>query len=253
MSKHAKTSSFSLKHPIWTVVIIEVLLLLAVSATGTYATIKELSYTAPVLLSFTPIALVLIIYFMVKNKWSDLGFRPLSTISSEKWIYYAPLVVVLITISFKGFREISASEVLFFLFFTLLVAFVEESIYRGLIFKTLLTKGATTAVITSSILFSITHLLNALSGTDISQILLQLVYALLIGFVLSLLMLKNKNIVPLILFHWVHNLIQFVGNDNTSEYMGIDLLILLVLTVHCVWLVLSFRKPTVPSNLKQSS
>nr|WP_313639832.1 CPBP family intramembrane glutamic endopeptidase [Paenibacillus sp.] len=122
-----------------------------------------------------------------------------------------------------------------------------------MIFKTLLTKGAKTAVIISSILFSITHLLNAFSGTDMTQILLQLVYALLIGFVLSLLMLKNNNILPLILFHFVHHLIQFVGNDNTSEYMGIDLFILLVLAVHCVWLALSFRKPTMPSNLNQSS
>lgn len=126
MLKLAKTSSFSQKHPVWTVVIIEVLLLLAVSAAGTYATLKELSYTAPVLISFIPIALVLLIYFTVKNKWSDLGFRPLNTISSGNWIYYAPLLVILITISFKGFREISTSEVLFFIFFTLLVAFVEE-------------------------------------------------------------------------------------------------------------------------------
>ncbi|MEK4478222.1 CPBP family intramembrane glutamic endopeptidase [Paenibacillus sp. FSL R5-0876] len=253
MSKLAKTSSFSQKHPIWSVVIIEVLLLVAVTAAGAFATIKELAYTAPVLISFIPIALVLIIYFTVKRKWSTLGFRPLNTISSGNWIYYAPLVVVLITISFKGFREISASEVLFFIFFTLLVAFVEESIYRGLIFKTLLPKGAKTAVITSSILFSITHLLNALSSTDITQILLQLVYALLIGFALALLMLKNNNILPLISFHFIHNLIQFVGNDNTSEYMGIDLFILLVLAVQCVWLVLSFRKPNLTKNLNQAS
>lgn len=253
MSKPAISPSFSQKHPVWSVVIIEVLLLLAVSAAGTYATIKELTYTAPVLLSFIPIALVLIIYFTVKHKWSSLGFRSLHTIPSGNWIYYTPLIIILITISFKGFREISASEVLYFIFFTLLVAFVEESIYRGLIFKTLLCKGAVTAVITSSIIFSITHLLNALSDTDITQILLQLVYALLIGFVLALLMLKNNNILPLIFFHFVHNLIQFVGNDNTSEYMGIDLFILLVLAIHGVWLTLSFRKTNITKNLNQVS
>jgi membrane protease YdiL (CAAX protease family) len=253
MSKQVKASSFSKEHPVWTVVIIEALLLFAVFAAGAYATIKELTYTAPVLISFIPIALVLIIYFTVKNKWSNLGFRPLNTISSNNLIYYTPLLVILITIGFKGFREISASEIVFFIFFTLLVAFVEESIYRGLIFKALLTKGATTAVITSSILFSITHLLNALSDTDATQIVLQLVYALLIGLVLALLMLKNNNILPLILFHFVHNLVQFVGNDNTSDYLGIDLLILLVLAVHCVWLALSFRKPTISKNLNSTS
>lgn len=241
MSKPATTSSFSQKHPVWSVVIIEVLLLLAVTAAGAYATIQELSYTAPVLLSFIPIALVLIIYFSLKRKWGSLGFRSLYTIPAGNWIYYSPLIVILITISFKGFRDISASEILYFVFFTLLVAFVEESIYRGLVFKILLPKGALTAVITSSILFSITHLLNALSGTDMTQILLQLAYALLIGLVLALLMLKNNNILPLIFFHFIHNLIQFVGNDNTSEYMGIDLLILLVLAVHGIWLALSFK------------
>lgn len=245
MSKIIQKSSFSQTHPIWSVVIIEVLLLLAVFAAGAYTTIKELTYTAPVLISFVPIALVLILYFTVKKKWGFLGFRSLSSISADQWIYYAPLVVVLVTISLKGFQSISVSEVLFFLFFTLLVAFVEESIYRGLILKTLLAKGAKTAVITSSILFSITHLLNALSGLDMTQLLLQLVYALLIGFVLALLMLKNSNIIPLVLFHFLHNLIQYVGNDNSSDFIGYDLFILLVLAAQCVWLALSFRKPSI--------
>ncbi|WP_410515042.1 CPBP family intramembrane metalloprotease [Paenibacillus sp. BR2-3] len=61
-------------------------------------------------------------------------------------------------IGLKGFQEIRVSEVLFFIFFTLLVSFVEESIYRGLILKTLLPKGVKTAVITSSLLFSLTHM-----------------------------------------------------------------------------------------------
>lgn len=248
MSKLSPKKSFSQSHPIWSVVIIEVLLLLAVFAAGAYATIKELTYTAPVLISFIPIALVLIVYFTVKKKWGYLGFRSLSNISADRWIYYAPLVVVLITISLKGFRAISVSEVLFFLFFTLLVAFVEESIYRGLILKTLLAKGAKTAVITSSILFSITHLLNALSDVDMTQILLQLVYALMIGFVLALLMLKNNNIIPLIFFHFVHNLIQYVGNDNSSDFIGYDLFILLVLAAQCIWLALSFRKPSISTR-----
>ncbi|KAA2294230.1 CPBP family intramembrane metalloprotease, partial [Clostridioides difficile] len=84
-------------------------------------------------------------------------------------------------------------RVAFFIFFTLLVAFVEETIYRGLIFKTLLRKSAVAAVVTSSILFSITHLLNALSGQHMTDTIMQLIYALLLGAALALLMLKNGN------------------------------------------------------------
>ncbi|ULO07217.1 CPBP family intramembrane metalloprotease [Paenibacillus sp. 19GGS1-52] len=253
MSKPRHKSSFSQKRPVLTVVIIELLLLLAVAAAGTYATLQELSYTAPVLISFIPIALVLIVYFTVKQKWSYFGFKSLGSIPAGNWIYYAPLILVLITISLKGFRTISVSEVLFFIFFTLLVGFVEESIYRGLILKTLLAKGVKPAVVTSTILFSVTHVLNAMSGQDTAQTILQVVYALLLGAVLALLMVKNDNIVPLILFHFAHNLIQFVGNDNSSAFIGYDLFILGVLAVQTVWLAMSFKKPYVSSHIDQAS
>ncbi|WP_379128094.1 CPBP family intramembrane glutamic endopeptidase [Paenibacillus sp. sgz500958] len=256
MSTQARKSKVSLsqRRPVLTVVIIELLLLLAVFAAGAYATINEItSYTSPVLISFIPIALVLIIYFTVKNKWTALGFRSLRSISAGEWKYFIPLILVLITVSLKGFQSISLSKVLFFIGFTLLVGFVEESIYRGLILKTLLPKGIKTAVITSSLLFSVTHLLNAISGQNLTQTLLQLVYALLVGGVLALLMVRNNNIIPLILFHFIHNLIQFVGNDNTSAYLGYDIFILVILAAQCVWLALSLRNTATPAKLSKAS
>lgn len=249
MSNLGIKESFSQKRPVLTVVIIEVLLLLAVFAAGAYATINELSYTSPVLISFIPIALVLIVYFTWKRKWTSLGFRKLSSIPAGGWVYYSPLALILVVISLKGMREIGVSEILFFIFFTLLVGFVEESIYRGLILKTLLPKGIKTAVITSSILFAITHVLNVLSGQDAFQTVLQIVYALLIGTVLALLMVKNNNIIPLILFHFLHNFIQFVGNDNSDAFIGYDLFILLVLALYCIWLSFSLKKPPVSARI----
>ncbi|MFL0378161.1 hypothetical protein ACH0BY_29890 [Paenibacillus amylolyticus] len=60
--------SFSVRKPVLTVVIIELLLLLAVFAAGAIATIKQLDYTSPVLISFTPIAIVLMIYLTLRRK-----------------------------------------------------------------------------------------------------------------------------------------------------------------------------------------
>ncbi|UQZ34510.1 CPBP family intramembrane metalloprotease [Paenibacillus sp. PK3_47] len=249
-------ASFSQKRPVLTVVIIEVLLTFALIAAGAYVTMNELEYS-PALFAFIPIALALVLYMTLKRKWGYLGFRPLSTIPSENRKYYAPLLIILLIILLKGFQDISISEVMYYLAFTLLVGFVEETLYRGLIFKTLLAKGVTTAVITSSILFSVTHMLNAIGGQSVPQTVLQVVYALLIGAVLVLLMLKNNNILPLIFFHFIHNFIQFVGNANSSTLSGydllIDLLILAVLAAHCFWLILSFRKPASSIPVKQAS
>lgn len=234
--------SFSERKPVLTVVIIELLLLLAVVVAGAIATMKQLDYTAPVLISFSPIAIVLTIYLTVRRKWRETGFRSLRNIPTRDAKYYIPLLLVLGIITLKGFGELSLSKVSFFIFFTLLVAFVEETIYRGLIFKTLLRKSAVAAVMTSSILFSITHLLNALSGQSMTDTIMQLIYSLLLGAVLALLMLKNGNIVPLILFHFIHNLIQFLGNDlQDTGTLPYDLFILAVLIAYCAWLVWSHR------------
>lgn len=242
--------SFSERKPVLTVVIIELLLLLAVFAAGAIATIKQLDYTSPVLISFTPIAIVLMTYLTLRRKWGETGFRSLRSIPAGHAKYYIPLLLVLGTLALKGFEELSLSRLAFFIFFTLLVAFVEETIYRGLIFKTLLQKSAVAAVVTSSILFSITHLLNALSGQDMTDTIMQLIYALLLGAVLALLMLKNGNIIPLILFHFIHNLIQFLGNDlEDTGTLPYDLFILAVLIAYCAWLVWSIRtNSSIPSK-----
>ncbi|NGM85087.1 CPBP family intramembrane metalloprotease [Paenibacillus sp. 7124] len=252
MSNQKVKRTFSQKHPVLAVVIIEALLFLAVFAAGAYATIRQLSGTAPVLISFIPIAVVLAIYFSVKKKWGFYGFRSLRSIPKPDLVYYAPLLVVLAIIALKGFRPISVSEVLFYLLFTLLVGFVEESIYRGLILNILLPKGVKTAVLTSSILFAVTHILRVLSGQSALQTVLLIVYALLIGCALALLMVRGRNIWPLILFHFLHNFIQFVGNDNSDSYLGYDLAILALLALYCALLALSLKKTATPSQAEHS-
>lgn len=236
------SKSFSERRPILAVVMIELLLLLAVFAAGAVATIREMDYTAPILMSFTPIAVVLMIYLTIRRRWGLTGFRSLRTISVRQWMYYIPLLLVLGTLLFKGFGELTLSNLVFFIFFTLLVAFVEETIYRGLIFTILLRKSVVTATAVSSVLFSITHIMNALSGQSLGDTLLQLVYALLVGVVLALLMSLNQNIWPLIFFHFVHNLIQFLGNDHQGEgTLPYDIVVLVVLAAHAIWLAFSLR------------
>ncbi|HEY2491897.1 MAG TPA: type II CAAX endopeptidase family protein [Paenibacillus sp.] len=254
MSIQISNPSFSKRRPVLTVIIIEVLLLLAVFAAGAYATIKELDYTAPVLISFIPIALVLIVYLTWKRKWSQMGFQSLREIPKNNWLYYLPLVVILVVLSFNGFRNVTVSEVLFFIFFTLLVGFVEETLYRGLILRTLLAKSVTAAVVTSSILFSVTHLLNLLSGQNTNQTILQIIYALVMGVALALLIVKNHNIIPLILFHFLHNLIQFLSIENENNtVLGVDVLIIVVLVMYCVWLLMSLKSKGVQPQINKGS
>lgn len=230
----APKRSLSAARPVLAVILIELLLLVAMSAAGTYATIKQLSYTSPVLIAFIPIALTLMVYMSLRRRWGQYGFRSLQGMTAGGWLYYAPLALVCAVLCFKGFGPLTVSKVAFFLFFTLLVAFVEETVYRGLILNMLLKKGAAVAVVVSSVLFSVTHMLNLLSGQSLGEMFLQLAYSLLVGLALALLMVKDRIIWPLILFHFVHNLIQFLGKEGESVVL--DSLVLAILIVHCIWI-----------------
>jgi len=233
--------TFSAKHPIWAVTIIELLVIILLTAAGAYATIKELDYTAPVLIAFIPIAIALMIYLTWRHKWQSIGFRSLRTISRSDWFYFLPLIGVLVMYALKGFKPVTGSEVLYCLFVTLLVGFVEETIYRGLIFQTLVKKSIPVAVITSTLLFSLTHMLNLLSGQDIVDTILQLIYSLLIGLTLVLFVLKTGNIIPAILFHFVHNLFQdqFIGNTSTMAH---TIIVMCVMAAVSTWLVIDLKR-----------
>ncbi|MNX06469.1 CAAX amino terminal protease self- immunity [compost metagenome] len=247
MTTLSNKRTFSAKRPVLAVIIIEVLLLIAMFAAGAYAQIKQLDYTSPVLIAFIPIALVLIVYLTIRRKWNALGFESIRKIPSSNWIYYLPLVLVLGINCMNGFKSTSASTLLYFIGFTLLVGFVEETIYRGLILRTLLAKGVTTAVATSSILFAVTHILNALSGQNLFDTILQIVYALLVGLVLALLIIMNNNILPLITFHFIHNLINFMSPSNSIWYGTFAVIVILAL--QAIWLIVSLRKVPIQSAL----
>ncbi|MBM6700690.1 CPBP family intramembrane metalloprotease, partial [Bifidobacterium pullorum subsp. saeculare] len=130
------------------------------------------------------------------------------------WILYLPLLIILIVLCLQGFSSQPLETIIFYVGFAILIGFVEESIYRGIMIKILLPRGILPAILTSSILFSVTHMLNLLSGQSLGQTGLQLAYSFLIGIVLAQLFIKTGNILPLILFHSLHNLIQFLGSGG---------------------------------------
>ncbi|HJF32174.1 MAG TPA: CPBP family intramembrane metalloprotease [Sporosarcina psychrophila] len=230
--------SYFRKNPIKSIIMVEVSFLLAVFIAGAIATINQLSYNSPILISFIPTALVLIIYFTRKGKWTSFGFEVGEV--RTNWLYYLPLLAILVILCFQGFDYVPIETIAFYVGFATLVGFVEESIYRGIMIKILLPLGIVPAILTSSLLFSLTHVLNLLSGQSIGQTVLQLVYAFLIGIVLAQLFIKNGSIYPLILFHTLHNLIQFLGKGGSTAVLDGTVIVILALTA--VSLALSLKK-----------
>ena len=83
-----------------------------------------------------------------------------------------------------------------------LVGFVEELIFRGFLFKAMLRGGrASTAIIVSSVTFGVGHIVNLLSGHASLETLLQVFFAVAMGFIFTYVYYKSGSLLPGILAH----------------------------------------------------
>ena len=96
------------------------------------------------------------------------------------------------------------------------VGFLEEVIFRGLLFRAMEKDNLKTAIIVSSLTFGIGHIVNLFngSGKDPASNVIQIVFAVLVGFVLVLIFYYGKSLIPCILFHSANNALKVFEADG---------------------------------------
>ena len=83
-----------------------------------------------------------------------------------------------------------------------LVGFVEELVFRGFLFKAMLAGGsAKTAIIVCAVTFGAGHIVNVLTGHATFETLVQVVFAIALGFVFTLVCYKGGSLWPCIIAH----------------------------------------------------
>ncbi|WP_324730172.1 CPBP family intramembrane glutamic endopeptidase [Lysinibacillus fusiformis] len=214
---------------------LEFLIILFYVGNGAFVSIKEPSSPLLQFVMLVPLALGLFIYIALKKNWQMYFFHP---IQKNHLLMILPLLFVLgiILVSTKGLNLTSISDFIFmFLMQVLIVAFIEETIFRGLMLRMLLARGAFTAVFISSLLFGITHALQLLGGQSLEDTIIQIIYAILVGLVLSLLILDGQSIIITILFHGFNNFFNFMGNVESPTLSGYLIILVLFVYMLVLW------------------
>ncbi len=104
-----------------------------------------------------------------------------------------------------------AGEVALFALFCLLTAVFEELLFRGFLFPLCLGRlpsgkwGRLTAILLSSAIFALSHLLNLAAGATLIGTLLQVGYSFLVGAAAAVLLLHSRNLTLPIAFHALYN------------------------------------------------
>ena len=138
----------------------------------------------------------------------------------------------------------SPAETALYVVSMLCVGFLEEVIFRGFLFKALCRTNVKQAVVISSVTFGIGHIVNLLNGRDIPETILQICYAVAIGFLFTILFLRGKSLWPRILTHSAINSLSAFANDGGAPaWHGIaGSAFLCLVSLAYVWYILRATK-----------
>lgn len=202
---------FHERHPYLFVAFLGMIVIIVALSVGTI--VKKLGLPDYTLYGGTMMILATItVLILQKIKWwKTIGFRRFD----KKYITLLIIPAIpMIGNLFGSYKSLELEFYIYYLLLTVMVGFVEEGIYRGLMLRTLLQRGVWKAVIITSLIFSLSHIMNALAGWDWQHVALQLCYAFAIGFGWAAFALRTGTIWPLMLIHFLTDFFSFIKTED---------------------------------------
>lgn len=182
----------------------------------------------------------IIIIFLKKNnlleKYGLCSFKG----NLKSFLYFIPLLAILTVNLWNGVRmNTSVINTILFITSMICVGFLEEIIFRGFLFVGMSQNSIKSAIVVSSITFGIGHIVNLLNGGDFVPTLLQVFYAIAIGFLFTIMFYKSKSLIPCIIVHAVFNSLSIFSVENSS--MTLDIITAVFLCVvsigYALWIL----------------
>ncbi|XCP85193.1 type II CAAX endopeptidase family protein [Roseburia hominis] len=166
------------------------------------------------------ICLALFLFIWIRNhnlseKYGLCSFKG----NYKDYLYFAPLLLIMTTNLWNGVAmNTSITEAILHILSMLCVGFIEEVIFRGLLFKAICKTNVKQAILISSITFGIGHIVNLLNGADILPTLLQICYATAIGFLFTTIFYKGKSLLPCIATHGIVNSLTIFAIQGSQTF-----------------------------------
>lgn len=186
--------------------------------------------------AFCVLQTVVLFTFIRKNNLQKRYGLCKSPVPAYRFLYYVPLLILASGNLWNGFAiNYSPAEMACRIVCMLCVGFLEEVIFRGLLFKAIAKDNIKSAIVISSVTFGVGHIINLVNGSGMDPLnnLCQIVFAIAVGFMLVTIFYRGGSLLPCILVHSAINTLGTFAND-TSLTMEMQLLHLAVLIVIAV-------------------
>jgi membrane protease YdiL (CAAX protease family) len=234
----------TMKRPLLKAIIFTIIPLICATIAGAIIAINSFEGNYSIVVQSALFALSIIIGIMIIKflhlKFEEIGFKKIINGTAKNMLYFIPLIVIELLPFFTGFNEQnSPSRIILLIIFTIIVGINEELYFRGIILNLFKNNGVK-AIIISSILFGLGHIINAIVNTNYLYIVLQIIFSFIVGIICAEIVIITKSIIPVIIFHTIHDFVASITNDSVS---GIALIILIIqMLILILYIVLTWNK-----------
>ena len=194
------------------------------------------------------VALTLAYYIIRYKEISKLGFRSAEKGAAKRMLYFSPLLLIALSpftagINFNG----GAALILANLFLTLGIGMAEEIFFRGIICGAWLGHGVGKAMMISSLLFGLSHILNIAGGAELGETVLQICFALVYGMIFALIFAESGSLLPCVLLHALHDFCAFISGEGSAQFEiilgAVQFIVLLVYFLYLFQMTARKREP----------
>lgn len=212
-----------------------ILLIILYVVTNSYC-VQNFGYTS--YMSFivnTIFSIVLIGIIIALKRVSYYGLTKVENI--KKYLYFIPLIIIGSVNLWNGVNiNNSTNEIIFHILTMINVGFIEEIIFRGFLFKMIEKTNIKRAIIISAVTFGIGHIVNLLNGAELIPTLIQICYAISIGYLFVVIFYKSKSLIPCIITHSLINSLSIFNVENSVSLYIIPIFLILVSLVYAIYI-----------------
>ena len=186
------------------------------------------------LIAFTAGILAFVKANRLEKKYGLSGFPK----NMKKYLFFIPMFILATGNIWDGFSlSFKGTELAIATLSMILVGFVEEMIFRGFLFKAMLGNGKPVpAIIVSALTFGIGHIVNLFAGQASFETVMQVIFAISWGFILTMAFYKSGSLIPCIIAHAMVDAVSLYGADTKAGdwiYIGVTII---AAVIYCIYL-----------------
>ena len=174
----------------------------------------------------TIIAFLSTLFILKNNLKTYYGLQQFKS-DYKTYLFFIPLILMSCINMYAGFAlQAPLPQSLLMMTNLAIGGYVEEIIFRGFLFKAMAKDNIHTAILVSAITFGVGHIVNLANTQDTFGVLLQVCYAIAVGFLYTILVYKSNSIYPCMISHMFVNGTSVFSSSQTTIYSSLFIIII---------------------------